>query len=381
MTTHPPKSPTAIGAVAAPREDWLALQATEEILEPGLPIVDPHHHLWDRRGHRYLLHELLADTASGHRVEATVFIDCMAFYRAPPGGAKGPPPPPEGGESTRERPFVDSRSAVDPAYRQVGETEFANGVAAMSASGLYDERYGATRACAGIVSWADLTLGAAVRPVLQAHLAAGNGRFRGIRHAGAWDASPEVHNSHTNPPPGLYAQADFRAGFAQLAPLGLSFEAWQFHPQMAEVADLARAFPETTIVLNHVGGPLGIGHYAGRADAVHADWLRALRALADCPNVQVKLGGLGMRIAPFDFHQRERPSLSRALAGAWRPWIEPCIEAFGAARCMFESNVPVDKLKTGYAVLWNAFKRLAAGASADEKAHLFSGTARRVYRL
>lgn len=353
MTTHPPKSPTAIGAVAAPRDDWLALQPQEEILEPELPIVDPHHHLWDRRGHRYLLHELLADTASGHRIEATVFIDCMAFYR----------------------------SGVDPAYRQVGETEFANGVAAMSASGLYDERFGATRACAGIVSWADLTLGEAVRPVLQAHLAAGNGRFRGIRHAGAWDASPEVHNSHTNPPPGLYAQADFRAGFAQLAPLGLSFEAWQFHPQMADVADLARAFPETTIVLNHVGGPLGIGPYAGRADAVHADWLKALRPLADCPNVVVKLGGLGMRIAPFDFHQRERPPTSTELAEAWRPWIEPCIEAFGTPRCMFESNFPVDKVTTGYAVLWNAFKRLAAGASADEKSQLFSGTARRVYRL
>jgi predicted TIM-barrel fold metal-dependent hydrolase len=345
----PPKLDTAIAAVATPREDWLALQAAEAILEPELPIVDPHHHLWERRGHRYLLPELLADTGSGHRIEATVFVDCMAFYRA-------------------EGPAEE---------RALGEVEFANGVAAMAASGLY----GPTRACAGIVSFADLARGAAVAGTLEAMVRAGNGRFRGIRHAGAWDASPAIHNAHTRPPPGLYALPAFREGFARLAPLGLSFEAWQFHPQLPEVIALARAFPETAIVLNHVGGVLGVGPYAGRADETFTRWRGQLAELARCENVVVKLGGLGMRIGVFDFHERATPPGSAVLAAAWRPWIEACIEAFGPRRCMFESNFPVDKLSTGYAVLWNAFKRLAAGASVDEKAALFSGTARRVYRL
>lgn len=338
-----------LGSVVPPVASWLARQPTEDILEPQLPIIDPHHHLWDRAHHRYLLDELLADTGSGHRVLATVFIDCMAFYRS-----DGP-----------------------PALRPVGETEFANGVAAMSASGVYGE----TRACAGIVSHADLTLGAAVRDVLQAHIAAGGGRFRGIRHAAGWDASDAINNSHTHPPQGLYGQAVFREGFAQLAPLGLSFEAWQYHPQLPEVIDLARAFPQTSIILNHLGGPLGVGPYAGCKDETHAFWLRHMKELARCPNVTVKLGGLGMKIGMVDFHQRPVPPSSTDLAEGWRAWIEPAIEAFGADRCMFESNFPVDKLSTGYAVLWNAFKRLAQGASATQKAALFAETARRVYRL
>ncbi|MBI5259876.1 MAG: amidohydrolase family protein [Burkholderiales bacterium] len=344
-----PKSPNAITTVLVPDADWLAKQAAEEILDPLLPIVDPHHHLWDRRRHRYLLPELLADTGSGHNVVATVFVDCVAFYRA-----DGP-----------------------AEQRSLGETEFANGVAAMAASGLY----GATRACAGIVSFADLTRGAAVRALLEAHLRAGNGRFKGIRHAGAWDASELIHNGHTNPPQGLYGSAAFREGFAQLAPLGLSFEAWQYHPQLPEVLALAQAFPQTQIVLNHVGGVLGVGPYAGRTDEVFAGWKRDMLALAQCPNVNVKLGGLGMPIGVFDFHLRTAPPSSQQIAEAWRPWIDTCIEAFGAERCMFESNFPVDKVSTGYAVLWNAFKRLAAGASAGERTALFSGTASRVYRL
>ncbi len=336
-----------------PRADWLATQALEDIIEPDLPIVDPHHHLWDRGGHRYLLDELLSDTASGHRIIATVFVDCMAFYRA-----SGP-----------------------AAMRPVGEVEFANGVAAMAASGAYVKRYGATLANAAIVSHADLTLGVAVAPVLHALIAAGGGRFKGIRHAGGWDASPEVRNSHTNPPQDLYADPVFRAGFAQLAPLGLSFEAWQYHPQLPQVLALARAFPDTAIVLNHVGGPLGVGPYAGQAEATFARWRQDMLALAACPNVTVKLGGLGMQIGVFDHFNGPRPPSSQQIADAWRPWIATAIEAFSPGRCMFESNFPVDKVSSGYAVLWNAFKRLAVGASADEKTALFSGTASRVYRL
>lgn len=347
--TAPPKSPQAIGAVARAAPGWIEQQAAEPILDPGRVIVDPHHHLWDRRGWRYLLPELLADTGSGHRISATVFVDCLAYYRA-----DGP-----------------------AAWRSLGETEFANGVAAMAASGVH----GPTRACAGIVGHVDLSLGAAVAELLQAHVHAAGGRFKGIRHAGGWDASELIHNSHTQPPRGLYADAAFRAGFAQLAPLGLSFDAWQYHPQLADVTALARAFPDTAIVLDHCGGPLGVGPYAGQTEATFTSWRRDLADLARCDNVSVKLGGLGMPIGLFDLHRRAVPPTSLQLADAWRPWIETCIELFGAGRCMFESNFPVDGVSTGYAVLWNAFKRLAAAASEDERTALFSGTATRVYRL
>jgi predicted TIM-barrel fold metal-dependent hydrolase len=360
MADAAPKNPDAIPAVSNPVASWLSRQAPEEILEPDLPIVDPHHHLWNRGGHRYLLDELLADTESGHRVQATVFIECMAYYT---------------GDASRT-------------MKPVGETEFVNGVAAMAhsvqarqeaeAAGRAD---GPMRACAGIVGFADLTLGAAVQEVLDAHARCGNGRFRGIRHAGSWDASPDIHNSHTRPTQHLYGEKAFREGFARLAPSGLSFEAWQFHPQLPDVIDLARAFPDTSIILDHCGGPLGVGPYAGRQDETFAQWQRGIRELAQCPNVTVKLGGLGMKIGVFDFPRRDAPPGSAELAQAFRPWIETCIEAFGPERCMFESNFPVDMVTSTYAVLWNAFKRLAAGSSEAEKTALFSGTARRVYRL
>jgi predicted TIM-barrel fold metal-dependent hydrolase len=321
----------------------------EDILEPDLPICDPHHHLWDFPGSRYLLDDLLADLGSGHRVESTVFVECTAFYSAD----------------------------ATPPFRPVGETEFVNGVAAMSASG----RYGEARACAGIVGFADLTLGDAVPRVLEAHIRAGGGRFRGIRHAGGWDASEEVYNSHTNPPEGLYDSPAFRAGYGRLAEYGLSFEAWQFHPQLPEITALARVFPEIPLVLDHVGGPLGIGPYAGHRDEVFARWKTDIADLAELPNVVVKLGGLGMPICGFDFHKRKTPPSSAQLAEAWRPYIETCIELFGVGRSMFESNFPVDRASCSYATLWNAFKHIAAGASAEEKALLFRNVARATYRL
>lgn len=322
---------------------------TEDILEADLPICDPHHHLWDFPNSRYLLPELLADLQSGHNVQSTVFVECTAFYR----------------------------EAGPEELRVVGETEFVNGVAAMSASG----RYGSIRACEGIVSRADLTLGEAVGPVLDAHIRAGNGRFKGIRHAGAWDASPDVRNSHTNPPQGLYAMPPFREGLKELAKRNLSFEAWQYHPQLPEVIALARAVPEAKIVLNHVGGPLGIGPYKRRREEVFADWSRSIRELATCPNVWVKLGGLGMPLCGFGFKHRDPLPGSEELADAWRPYIEFCIEAFGPKRGMLESNFPPDGASCTYANLWNAFKRITKGASADEKALLYKDTARAFYRL
>ena len=292
--------------------------------------------------------ELLADIGSGHNVVATVFVECRAMYRA------------DGPEE----------------LKSLGETEFVNGIAAMSASGAY----GPARACAGIVGNVDLRLGSRAAPILEAHMAVAGARFRGIRRGSAWHAAG-IKATSASPPPGLLLDRDFRAGFACLAPLGLSFDAWLLHTQLGDIIDLARVFPDTTIVLDHLGGPVGIGPYLGKRDEVFADWRRGITALARCPNVQVKIGGLGMHTFGTDFHARERPPSSQELAQAWKPYVETCIEAFGAARAMFESNFPVDKGTCSYQVLWNAFKRLTANASADDKAALYSGTAQRVYRL
>ena len=331
------------------RPDWLAARQ-EEILEPELPIVDPHHHLVDRANTgRYLLPELLADTGSGHNITATVYLEWLSMYRA-----DGPVP-----------------------LRPVGEVEFGNGVAAIAAS----ETYGKTKVCAGIVGYADLMLGAQVEEVLEAMILAGGGRFRGIRYISASHPDEAARGSSVNRPAGLLMNGKVREGFARLHPLGLSFDAWMYFTQLGELADLARAFPETPIVLDHVGGAIGIGPYAGRRDEVFAEWKRSIGEVARCPNVHVKLGGLGMRLFGFDVHAGELPPSSEQLATLWRPYIETCIEAFGPERAMFESNFPVDKGSGSYQLFWNAFKRIAAGCSAAEKTALFSGTASRFYRL
>ena len=333
-------------------EEWLAL-TVEEALEPDLPICDPHHHFWEFRtervAHRYLLDDFLADTNSGHNIVSTVFIECAAMYKA------------------------DGPEAMKP----VGEVEFVNGIAAMSASGLY----GATRAAAGIVGSADLRLGAAAGAVLDALDAAGGGRFRGIRHIVTWDASDDVPNGRISPVQGLPLDATFREGFAELAPRGLSFEGWCFHPQIPDITDLARAFPDTTIILNHFGGPICIGPYADKREEVFAAWKRDITELAACPNVVAKLGGINMEVNGFGWHEMERPPTSAELMEATRPYYEHTIDVFGVDRCMFESNFPVDMVTCSYNVLWNSFKRLAADYSADEKAKLFHDTATRVYRL
>ena len=339
---------TRSGLYADPREDWLA-QRKEEVIDPARPIVDPHHHLWDRGGQRYLIEDIAADIASGHNVIATVYVEARSMYRAGAPEAMGP----------------------------VGEVEFANGAAAMSASG----GYGPARVCAGIVGHANLLLGEAARPVLESEIAAGNGRFRGIRHSSAWDADPNVAHMYATRPKGLLLDATFRKGFACLAPLGLSFDAWLFHPQISELADLARAFPDTKIVLDHCGGPVGLGIYANRREEIFKGWKTSIQDIAKCPNVVVKLGGLAMRLLGYDFHERPKPPSSEEAAAAWRPYIETCIEAFGPARAMFESNFPPDKGQCSYQVIFNAFKRISAPYSEAEKTALFSKTAADVYRL
>jgi predicted TIM-barrel fold metal-dependent hydrolase len=336
------------GLYADPRPDWLALRQ-EEILDPSRLIVDPHHHLWDRGGQRYLIDEITSDLASGHNVIATVYVEARSMYRA-----QGP-----------------------EAFRPVGEVEFANGAAAMSASG----GYAPVAVCAGIVGHVNLLLGEAARPVLEAEMSAGQGRFRGIRHSSAWDADPNVAHMYATRPQGLLLDPTFRKGFACLAPLSLSFDAWLFHPQIDELTDLARAFPDTKIVLDHCGGPAGTGQYANRREEVFTSWKASIREIAKCPNVVVKLGGLGMCLLGFDFHMRAMPPSSEELAAAWRPYVETCIEAFGPERAMFESNFPPDKGQCSYQVIFNAFKRIAAQYSEAEKTALFSKTAMEVYRL
>ncbi len=339
-------------AIPSRNQDWLAL-TIEEVLDPALPICDPHHHLWDQQpgcvAPRYLLDEIMEDVGAGHNVVATVFIECGAMYKR------------------------DGPEALKP----VGETEFVNGIAAMSSSGVY----GKTRVAAAIVGTADLRLGEKVATVLDAQIAAGGGRFRGIRRGATWDPDAAVPNHRTAPGPRLLLGDEFRAGFAQLAPRGLTFEAWCYHRQIPEVTALARAFPGTTIILNHFGGPLGIGPYAGKRKEVFADWHSAITDLASCPNAVAKLGGINMEMNGFGWHERMRPPSSQELAEATRHFYEHTIEKFGADRCMFESNFPVDKASCSYTVLWNSFKRLTAGCSVAEKAKLFHDTAVRVYRL
>lgn len=341
---------------------------TEEILEPDLPIIDPHHHLWDLRplfpmfpeprhdfieaiagAAYYRFDELHADTQTGHRIIGTVFMECGAFYDA-------------------------SRSDV---MKPVGEVEFVNGVAAQGASGLYGEY----RPCAAIMGHADLTLGDAVHPVIEALAAAGNGRFRGIRHQGAWDANPDVLGPPFHAPEGLYSSDAFRAGFAAFAEHGLVFDAWLLEPQLADVLALARAFPDQAIVLDHCGTPLNIANYRGTLHQNFDRWRQAIRAIAECPNVSVKLGGLAMAFCGLPEDGPAKGHGSEHLAALWRPYIETCIEAFGPDRAMFESNYPVDRWGASYPVLWNAFKRIVRSASDDEKRALFAGTAARVYGL
>ena len=336
------------GLYADPRPDWLALHE-EQVLEPARPIVDPHHHLWDRGGQRYLLDELTSDIASGHNVIATVYVEARSMYRV-----NGP-----------------------EVFRPVGEVEFANGAAAMSASG----GYGPAAVCAGIIGHVNLLSGDGACAVLEAEISAGQGRFRGIRHSSAWDADADVAHLYATRPKGLLLDPTFRKGFSCLAPLGLSFDAWLFHPQISELADLACAFPDTQIVLDHCGGPAGTGQYAGRREEIFTAWKGSIREIAKCPNVSVKLGGLAMCLLGYDFHQRPLPPSSEELATAWRPYIETCIEAFGVQRAMFESNFPPDKGQCSYQVIFNAFKRITASMSEAEKDALFSKTAMKVYRL
>ena len=322
------------------------MMTAEAPLEPALPLCDPHHHLWDRPNDRYFLEDLIRDTSRGHNIIATVAVECRAMYRK------------------------QGSAAMKP----VGETEFLDGVAAQALSDPKTE----TLVAAAIVGHADLSLGDAAAQVLDAHLACSPERFRGIRHSTTWDACETIRSDVRQ---GLLLDRAFRRGFACLRRYGLSFDAWLYHPQLLELADLARAFPDVMIILDHIGGPLGIGPYEGKGAEVFQVWSRGIADLANCPNVVVKLGGLGSDRSGFDWHKRAVPPTSTELATEMAPYFEWCIEKFGVARCMFESNFPVEKRVNSYVVVWNTFKRMTQGYSAAERQALFHDTAARVYRL
>ena len=328
-----------------PDNQWLA-KLEEDILEPELPIVDPHQHLWLRNDYTYLMPQLAVDLASGHNIVATVYAECHSMYRA---------------EGVRSQ-------------RSLGETEFVRGQAAMSASG----EFGPTRACDVMFGNVDLTLGGAVETLLDQHIEASGGRFRGVRLSSGWHPDEKIAN--------VAAQAhlliDRRVDDAvsALSRRNLSLDCWLYHPQLDEVAQLADAHPDLTLILNHVGTPILGGPYKGKTDAVFAQWKAAIARVSQRENVLIKLGALPIRMPSYQ-GDRTLPPGSEEVAAAWRPWVETCIEAFGPARSMYESNFPVQKRWCSYQVCWNAFKRISSGASLSEKADLFAGTAARAYRI
>lgn len=348
MSTEQPstRTPAAAGNVPGLRPAWLALRQ-EEILDPQLPIIDAHHHLWEHPGAPYLAGEMVEDLRSGHNVVATVYVESDTGFRT-----------------------------FGPEHlRPVGETEFAV-AEAEDAARLWD----VGSLCAAIVGPVSLALGAAVRPVLEAHLEAGRGRFRGVRDLKThWDGDPVVHRVDSRP--GLLGSPEAAEAAAVLVEMGLSLDAFCYHTQLADVLSLARAFPDLRIVVNHVGTPVRIGRYGGRCEEVFSQWRSGMEALRGQENVSLKFGGLGMRFGGFGFDRLDIPPSSEDLARAWRPYFEVSVDAFGPCRCMFESNFPVDKTSFSYAVLWNAFKRLSRDFTADERAHLLSRTAGHFYAI
>lgn len=328
-----------------PGNAWLE-SVREDIIEPDLPIIDPHHHFSDHWG-GYFGKDLLEDLGSGHNVRATVYIQCGYGYRD-----TGP-----------------------DALKPVGETEQVVAIAKQCQTVTKIPAV----AC-GIVGYANLALGAGVDEVLAAQVQAGQSRFRGIRCSGARHEAFR-HGVLPLPPANLFMDKKFREGFALLAKYGLSFDSWTYHHQLDDVLDLARAFPHIPIVVNHIGGTLGVGPYAGKSQEVIREWYPKIKRLAECQNVFVKLGGLGTAVYGYTFFEKARPPSSQEIADAWGPYFKTCIELFGTNRCMFESNFPVDRAACSYHVLWNAFKRIASGMNAQEKLALFHDNAAHFYRL
>ena len=337
-----PKTPRMIQA------EWLD-QVREEIVDPDRRIVDPHHHLWRPNGPLpYELADLWSDTGSGHRVEQTVFMECGAEYRS------------DGPEH----------------LRSLGEVEFVTEAAAQTA----EDGEGRARIVA-LVSHIDLTLGDAIEEVVHLHEDKSGGLFRGVRDAGARAIESDELLIAGSAVEGLYGLADFRKGVHKLGRLGHTYDTWHYHYQIQDFTALARAVPETQMVLDHFGTPLGTGRYADQRDEIFKQWRKDVAELARCENVVAKLGGLAMPDNGFGWMGRDLPPSSDEFVEAQSKYYLHMIDCFGPERCMFESNFPVDKMSISYPVLWNGLKKIVHDFSEDEKEALFSGTASRIYRL
>ena len=328
-------------------DGWLEL-TQEDVLDPDLPICDPHHHLWDKPGDRYMIDEISRDVGSGHNIVQTVFVEVDAMYRS-----SGP-----------------------EEMRPIGESEWVRGIGAQSDSGLY----GRTKVATGIVGYANLNLGSSVEPVLEAMESVSSGRFRSVRHTCSWDEY-EPLRSHRSGWPGMMAETKFREGLSKLIDRGHSFDALVYHPQLSELTELVDAFPNGVFVLNHIGRPLGVGPYQGHRDEVYETWKKDMAKLAERSNVLVKVGGLGNRVSGFGWDTQPEPPNSQELVEKTSPYYLYTIEVFGPERCMFESNFPVDKNSYSYKTIWNSFKRMTQGFSSTEKTWLFHDTAAKAYRL
>ena len=332
--------------------EWHAGIPALGALESDLPIVDPHHHLFGSAEDalHYRLDDLKRDLAGGHRVIGTVYVE--AYESA-------------------------WRKTGPQAMRPVGEVEMIVGLTSMPVQ----TPFGPCWVAAGAVANANLALGEAVAEVIEAEFVAAGGRLRGIRHHTASVDGRVGDLIKDRPRPHLMADAKFRRGLSLLDKYGLSFDSTVYHTQLFELADLADAFPNTKIVVNHVGVPIGVAEFRSKRTEVLAQWEAGMRALASRPNVYVKLGGMGMPVFGFGFEQGRTPATSLQVAPAWQPLIDMCIELFGTERCMFESNFPVDKQSCSYTELWNGFKRTTRALSREERNHLFWRTACRVYGL
>ena len=330
---------------------WLD-KITEEIIEPDIAICDPHHHFWDKRTERdyprYQLDELLADITSGHNVRSTVFIEARSMYNA-------------------NLPADKS---------SIGEVEYVQGISAASASGIYGE----SRMAASIIGNANLNLGEGVRPILESLSSASN-RFKGIRHSVTWDPHPEVENTALHKYEGQLISDKFQAGAKVLADMKMTFEAWLYFHQLPQLVEFAKSVPNLTIILNHIGGLVMDGPYENKREEVIKIWKDGIAEIAECPNVVVKLGGIGMPRTGFDWHERDNPIGSEELASSIAPYFNYCIDHFGTGRCMFESNFPVDKVSFSYQVLYNAFKRFSQGFSESERAAMFHDNAVAIYKV
>jgi predicted TIM-barrel fold metal-dependent hydrolase len=329
--------------------DWLA-QVKEEIINPELPIIDPHHHLWNGDNQLagsfpYLIENLSEDTNSGHNIVGTIFMECAQGYYS-------------GGEEK---------------YKPVGETEFVINLIKDS------EKLSKSTNIIGIIGFADLMLGHEVKDVLNTHLSKGEGLFRGIRHAAGWDKNNQIHNSHSNPIENIYHNKSFMKGAEELINLKLTFDAWHYHHQINDLSIFAKKYPELTIIHDHFGGPLGVGPYEGKKEEIFKKWKDDISLLSESKNVYAKLGGLAMPVNGWNFHKQNKPASSDQIVDMHHEYYLHTINCFGVERCMFESNFPVDRRSVSYHVIWNAFKKMVLGYSDEDKNKLFFKNAKDVY--